>query len=279
MDKINKIVLTVGNRSPSLTDQILTNNRPTNITGADVDFKMRPVGSNVLKVNSPAVVTSATTGRIQYDWDVSDVNTEGEYRAWWTVTFASGNTQDTPEFIVIFDSHSEGLGTTEGEISYQARQHIPLTWDALSTDSRYGDRMLKSRTDYVKYHLFATVVSPLSEATIYNPLILDYAAKCLALQIIPAGIEYWMNQQTSVATSGTSESVTYPDRIKSLEAVKEWLTAEVVRLQPELGGSFVRRRKINLPGITPTGTDFRTPDPNTYPKHFNLPPTTIPWLP
>lgn len=280
---IDKVIVTKDNRSPSVFDTIMVDDAILDLTGSTVKFRMRKIGTSTLKVDAAASLVNSpgTDGQVKYDWAAADVDTQGEYRAWWHVTLASTETLDTPEFPVIVDAHTDGQGATEGEISYQAKQFMAVTWDALSNDERFGDRMLQSRVSYVKFKLFGTIADPLAEATIYNPMLLDYMAKEVALQIIPAGIDYWMEQQTSVVTSGTNETVSYPDRINALEKLQDWLVGEVRSLRPEFEGQFTVRRKGRTPKVGNTDQDVVTADPNAtlpaYDRQGGLP--LLPWGP
>lgn len=257
-----------GLTSPSLPDQLQNEEGFIDLTGCTVYFRMRRVNSSVLKVNAEANIVDAVNGKVEYDWYGTDTDTEGEYFGWWHVVFGAGRVQDSPEFTVTIDDHTEGEGTTTGEISDQARQLMPITWDELSKDARYGDRMLQTRINYVKYKLFATIVDPLEEVTSYNPLLLDFVAKNVALQIIPAGIDYWMNQQESISTSGTREAVSYPNRINALKNLKEWLEVEVSNLRPEFDGQFAVRKKSRAPKVS-NGNDLITPNPQKFPRAFD----------
>jgi hypothetical protein len=99
------LVFWVGNRSPSITETITAGGVPVDLTAATVNFKMRPVNSSTLKVNRAAVVVTPAAGTVRYDWDPTDVDTEGEYLAWWEVT-SGGITQDVAEAIVEFRAHT-----------------------------------------------------------------------------------------------------------------------------------------------------------------------------
>jgi hypothetical protein len=273
--------IAVGATAPALTDIIQENGVPVNLTGASVRFRMRKVLSAVLTVDTAATVTGATTGNVTYSWATGDTTTEGEYVAWWQATLSNGKIHITPEFKVVVDAlTTEGEGTELGEIAYQASQLMPVTWTALSRDKRYGDRMLRTRTDYVKYKLFATVSVPTAEATFYNPLVLDYVAKEVALQVIPAGIDYWMEQHISVQTTGTHEAVTYPDRINALEKLQEWLLREVRDLRPQLDGVFTPRKRGRLPGVSNDDVGVITPNPQDFGEMWDEGiPKNLPWGP
>jgi hypothetical protein len=95
----------VGNRNPAITETITIGGAPVNLTGASVQFRMRPLGSSTLKVDQPATITSATQGQVQYNWAVADVDTEAIYLCWWVVTTSGGLTQDVAEQVIEFQGH------------------------------------------------------------------------------------------------------------------------------------------------------------------------------
>ena len=97
-----------GNRNPSLADTISTDTTPVDLTSATVTFSMRLRNSATLKVSAAAaVIVTPLAGTVRYDWAAIDVDTAGDYVAWWTVTI-SGKTQDTPEFTITMLDHVPG---------------------------------------------------------------------------------------------------------------------------------------------------------------------------
>lgn len=95
----------VGNRNPGITETIESAGDPVDLSSSTVQFRMRAVGSDVLKVDQPAVfVTDGTDGRVRYDWADADVDTAGQYLVWWTVT-TSGKTQDVAEALIEVREH------------------------------------------------------------------------------------------------------------------------------------------------------------------------------
>jgi hypothetical protein len=97
-----------GNRSPSLADTILVDTTPFDLSASSVTFSMRLRSSATLKVAAAAaVIVSGPAGTVRYDWAAIDVDTAGDYVAWWTVTTA-GKTQDTPEFTITMLDHVPG---------------------------------------------------------------------------------------------------------------------------------------------------------------------------
>lgn len=114
----------------------------------------------------------------------------------------------------------------------------------------------------MKFRLFATVIPATLEATTYNPLLLDYAAKCVVLQVIPAGADYWSDQLVSETTTGTNESVSFPDRIGSLWRIHARLLAEVGEMAGEVLVFLPRKgRRIGLPQVSDSDLPMVTQNP------------------
>lgn len=161
-----------------------------------------------------------------------------------------------------------------GAIAERARRIIPITWDALSRDPRYGDGLLQDAVDLVKETLFGDVMDPALEDT-YPLRLLDFAGKLVALELISPGIDLWMNMPTSEVTTGTNESQTWVDRAQKLADQREELVAETRRLTPEmealiseLTGFRPTRRTSGAPGLSSIGDDLLTPSPQEFPRPY-----------
>ncbi len=94
----------VGNRNPSITEQITVNGVGVDLTTATVQFRLRSLGSSTLKVDQPASFKDAT-GNVRYDWGATDLDTAGRYLAWWQVT-VGGKTQDMAEAVIEVRAHT-----------------------------------------------------------------------------------------------------------------------------------------------------------------------------
>lgn len=97
------------NTAPSVLDTIQIGGAPFDLTSSTVKFQMRAEGSSTLKVDAAATITTAAAGEVRYDWVAGNVDTVGDYVAWWRVTTA-GKSQDTQEFAVYIVDHALPAG-------------------------------------------------------------------------------------------------------------------------------------------------------------------------
>lgn len=165
------------------------------------------------------------------------------------------------------------MATPTGPIAWRARSEIPATWNALALASQYGEVSINQRLDYIKYSLFGTSCDQTAEANFYNPVQLLLAGKMLALEIIPAGADYWADQAIGYSASArsSSENVSYPDRIASLWRVHARLLVESEKLKLQLGTSGSSGVKPTKRMVSPkvnTQAPFRTANPETYPRQY-----------
>ncbi|CDK39666.1 BppU family phage baseplate upper protein [Halorubrum sp. AJ67] len=89
--------LAVGDTAPSIQAVLRDSvGDGVDLTDADVQFQMRqPRGGDVL-IDKPADVIDATAGVARYNWNASDTNELGRYRAEFVVTYKSGAVETFP---------------------------------------------------------------------------------------------------------------------------------------------------------------------------------------
>lgn len=90
------------------------------LTGATVRFIMRPVGSEIAKIDNDAEIPSAVSaggvsyagsdGVLQYQWVTGDTDTAGEFSGEFEVTLASGKVRTFPPEGYIRLNFTEDLG-------------------------------------------------------------------------------------------------------------------------------------------------------------------------
>lgn len=65
------------------------------LTGCTVAFLMILASDNTVKIDeAAATIDDADAGQVSYAWTANDVNTAGEYYAWWVVTRTSDSKKD-----------------------------------------------------------------------------------------------------------------------------------------------------------------------------------------
>lgn len=147
---------------------------------------------------------------------------------------------------------------------------MPVTWDALSKDKRYGETRLRQTIDYVKYSVLGRTVTPTAEAA--QPfIVIDYIAKLACIELCTAGIDFWMNEPVSESATGTNENHTFTDRAAVLERQRNALLAETRRMAPtvaEIVGyqAIVPRRPLS----STIDDEFLTPSPQEFPRPFQV---------
>jgi hypothetical protein len=157
----------------------------------------------------------------------------------------------------------------EGEIADRTKAIMPITWDALSKDTRYGEELLRKTIDTVKERIMGEVIDPENEAS-YPLVVIDYLSKLSAIELINPGIDFWMSQPVSTTTTGTAEEVSYPSRTTELRNLRTNLLAEVKRLEPEVIPLIDYKRVSRAPrASSSTQNDpFITPSPQEFPRPF-----------
>lgn len=159
----------------------------------------------------------------------------------------------------------------EGMIAARTRGVIPITWDALIKDTaRYGEDFLQVAIDTAKEDVTGEVIDPDAEATVYSYLVRDFIAKKAVLQIIPAGIDFWMNQTIAETAEGTHEITSFTDRAQQLRELYTLLLNEIKGLEDEIAEilGFRRHSTVGLPAINTLDDDFLTPSHQEIPRPF-----------
>jgi hypothetical protein len=161
------------------------------------------------------------------------------------------------------------MALVAGSIASRVIGLLPVTWDALSQDPRYGEARLIERVDIVKETLFGQVIAASSEATTYSLRVRDYAAKLAAIEIITAAIDFWMDKSLTIQVDSPRELKTYESRIAALRQQKADLIADTRMLAPIIAPELTPRSGLaGVPGLSTIDVDLVTPDPFTFPKPY-----------
>ena len=154
-----------------------------------------------------------------------------------------------------------------GEIADRTRAIMPITWDALSKDSRYGEELLQNTINVVKERIFGDTPP---EENVMALVVVDYTSKLIALELINPGIDFWMSQPQSATATGTAEDVTYPSRTTELRNLRTYLVAEIKKLEPEVI-PLIDYNRLKRPPRASSSTQndpFLTPSPQEFPRPF-----------
>lgn len=151
-------------------------------------------------------------------------------------------------------------------ITAHTRSIFPITWDGLSNDDRVGDSVLALRVEAATQFILGAVPTEVEEAAL-DALVIDYVAKYAALQIIPAGIDFWMVQAETLTTTGTSEVLSYTSRIAALRELRKDLVGDLTRIEPlvtPLIPNLFARSSGSRPLISTLDQELLTPDPQDF---------------
>ncbi len=254
------------NTGKPLEDIIKNGTKAVVLSGTTtVTFNMRSAYNNILKVdNAPVDIVSPSHGKISYTWEPADVDTQGEYYGWFTVTDNSVS-YDTPEFLVIVAEHQPGLRTKTGAIYQAAKSFLPITWERLEESEHFGDKQLQNKVEIAKLSLLGVEI-PVDDENNLDIRVAAYIAKIAVLSVIPAGKDYWAAMAVSKTTTGTDESVSYPDRIDMLEQLHDQLVDEIAKDRDDISELIDLpsiRRSNSVPSVS-DGTDegYITPNPH-----------------
>lgn len=66
------------------------------VSGAAVEFHMRPVGATTATVSAAGTVVSGTEGLVEYSWLAGDTSVAGNYEAEFQITFANSKIETFP---------------------------------------------------------------------------------------------------------------------------------------------------------------------------------------
>lgn len=160
-----------------------------------------------------------------------------------------------------------------GDIAERTRGLLPVTWDALEGDPRYGDTLLATALEIARESVLGTQPSA-AEEDVMPRIVVDYVAKVAALQMIPAGIDYWMSQTLSVVTTGTNETETYTDRAAMLRDLGKDLLIET-RAKADMIAGIVNYQQAGhspRPVLNTINDVLLTPSPQEFPRPYTQTP-------
>lgn len=160
----------------------------------------------------------------------------------------------------------------QGIIANAARAVLPVTWDALSRDTdRFGDGLLNDTINVVLEEMLGAVAD--DAALELLPLrVIRFIGKKVALELIPAGIDFWMSEPVQESAEGPNETHTWIDRANKLQVLAQQLGLEIRRDEPAILAILGRKaapKHLPRMGIsTPADDVLLSPDPRGFPAPF-----------
>lgn len=160
----------------------------------------------------------------------------------------------------------------QGDIADAARAVLPVTWDALSRDTdRFGDVLLVDTINVVLEEMLGRVLTA-AEIDLLPLRAIRFLGKKVALEMIPAGIDFWMSEPVQESAEGPNEVHTFIDRASRLQQLGQQLGIEIRRDEPAILALLGRKaapKHLPRMGIsTPADDVLLTPDPRGFPAPF-----------
>jgi hypothetical protein len=179
------------NRQPPLSGVIELDGTPVNLTGSTVKLQMRAVGTvTPLKIDAAAVITDAVNGAVRYDFAALDVDTVDFYVAWWRVTLASGQFEDTPEFL------------------FEVRAHAPVTNQYVSVEE-LKDALTLSGESYADADIARALAA--SSNVVDELCQTSFAQVTATRKFTPVGANYLRTGPLSAITALTNDAVAWTE--------------------------------------------------------------------
>jgi hypothetical protein len=162
-----------------------------------------------------------------------------------------------------------------GRIALSAKSELVETWEALLNSKAYGSSLLELKCNLVMTRIFGEAL-PVEEQEDLDLRVVDYCGKCVALELINPGIDYWSKQVLSLTATGRSEAKAYKDRANDLQKLREYLLAQIKGILPDIIDLLPDRTVgiySSVPRVTEVGIGH-TSDPYQFERAFEEPEET-----
>lgn len=165
--------------------------------------------------------------------------------------------------------------TAMGLVADATKSHLGATYDGLMESNHYGSTFVMLKISVVKSRILKNPPAVIDESSLHA-LVIDYLGKLAALELIPAAYSYWAEQaQTESTGSDPSESISYPDRIRTLEGIQEELLRQIRHDEALIGPLLIDPRLVEAtvsgPSIDEPYDCHVTADPRCYPRYSDFP--------
>lgn len=157
-----------------------------------------------------------------------------------------------------------------GALTEVVRRYVPASYKAMigpsASTSFYSLSDLQTLVIYVQEKLFATHADVTAEASVWTPLQLEFIGKVATVKFIPAAIDYWMDQQEQVQTTGTNETESFPARLAHLREVQRELMEDVAAEAPWVLPSTEASTEPQVSYYDNGRGILDSPDPRAFPR-------------
>lgn len=217
----------------------------------------RPAGSGTYVVTGVAP-SERGVYLIVIDWDNGNIT-------------ANTSRSDKLEVSTTLAVTSSGLGP----IADAAKSHMGETFDALAESEHYGTDFITRKIAVVKQRFMENPPSTADEEDLHE-LVIDYLGKLVALELMAPAIDYWKSRPTTVSTGNDpTETTSYTDPIKALEAIKETLLVQT-RQEEATALSLTTTPRLRSTDDGPAIDELEdglhvTADPRTFPSYQDYP--------
>ena len=168
-----------------------------------------------------------------------------------------------------------------GALTNVVRRYVPASYRAMIGPSEatayYSLADLQALVEYVEERLFATHVDVAAEASLWTPMQIDFMGRVATVKFIPAAIDYWMDQQEQVTTTGTNETEMFAARLAHLREVQRELLESIAQDAPYV---LPQTLKSTEPAVSYYDNDLGTlltNDPQQWPRAYRHRSAHHPW--
>jgi len=168
-----------------------------------------------------------------------------------------------------------------GALTEVVRRYVPASYRAMigpsEASSYYSLSDLQAIVVYVQERLFATHADMTAEAAVWSPLQLEFIGKVATVKFIPAAIDYWMDQQEQVTTTGTNETETFANRLSHLREVQKELLEDIAQEAPYVLPQYLASTEVKVSYYDDDLQILITPDPQQFQRAYRHRPGRHPW--
>lgn len=254
----------------------------TGFTGV-LGVQIRSLEDQVVRIRRTTGISEQPPGSGNYVTELVAPVEFGDYQVIWDKNNGVLTPGDTAieELKVTATIPVEASGL--GPVADGAWAHLGEHFVRLRSSANYGVAFIAQQAETIKRRVMTAPPAVADEHNL-DPLVIDYLGKLLALALIPPAMAYWASQPQSQSTGDKpAESVSYPDRIRGLQAIQESLLVSSRRdeaiVMPLLEAPRTRAAAMAGPAIDEMDDCRVTTDPRDFPPYDRYPRPRLPVMP